>query len=505
MTITAAVPAGGKPAGPVRMPAPDANGWRAMPTAELASALQSGGAGLDEGEAARRLAEGGPNSLAVVSRRSELAEFASLLIDPLVLILLGACVVSAALGEPVNAAIIAVIVASNVLLNAVQLHRSRRAVDALRARVALSATVVRGGRERAIPVLEIVPGDVVRLAAGNVVPADGRLLESRDLNLDESMLTGESVPAARSADSGNVSDANVYLGSSVLTGAGAMLAAATGRATDYGAIAASLAQRAPETAFERGIRQFAALIMRLVFALILGVVLVNLVLKRDPLESFLFGIALATGLTPELLPMVTSVTLARGAVRMAHEQVIVKRLPAIQNLGSMDTLCSDKTGTLTAGAARTDAATDPLGNPAPGVLALAATNSALQAGIAGPLDAAILEAGAPLPFSRIDELPFDASRRMLSVIAAEPGGAVTLIAKGAPEQVLAACDSWVAGETVRRLEPADAARIAATADRFSAEGRRTLAVATGRLPAGRRYGHADESALVLQGFVTFLD
>jgi Mg2+-importing ATPase len=286
-----------------------------------------------------------------------------------------------------------------------------------------------------------------------------------------------------------------------------MVAVTTGPHTAFGAIAGRLAEREPETAFERGMRGIATLITRLVVLLVLFVFLVNILLKRDPLESFLFAVALAIGLTPELLPMITSVTLAHGAVRMARKQVIVKRLPAIENVGSMDILCSDKTGTLTEGAVALERAVDPLGNPNPAVLRLAALNSGFETGIASPLDAAVLHVAVPPDgFAKIDEIPFDAVRRMLSVVVQDPAtGERTLIAKGAPEQVIAACSRWRADRAPASLDPSARHQIDATFASLSGAGLRTLAVATKPVALAERYRRADEADLILEGFLAFND
>lgn len=484
---------------------PVSGDWQRQPTDILLGQLGVSSAGLSQREASERLDRYGPNELAIHRRGAAVRELTGLVLNPLVIILLIASAVSAVLGEPVNAAIIVFIVALNVVLNFAQTHRSQQAIDALRQQVALTALVVRDGHEITIPRRAVVPGDVLRLAAGDVVPADGRLLESRDLYVNEGVLTGESLPVDKDASSPG--DWNLSFGTSVMSGGALMLAVVTGPRTAFGSIAEHLAEQEPQTAFEQGLSKFGLLITRLVFFLTLLVFLVNMVLRRDPLESFLFAVALAIGLTPELLPMITSVTLAHGAVRMARKKVVVKRLPAIQNIGSMDVLCSDKTGTLTAGEVVLDRALDPFGAPDKAMLHLAAINSAFETGIKSPLDAAILaETGGITGYDKIDEIPFDFVRRRLSVVVADQSsGQRQMICKGAPESVIAVCSAFRAGDVTRPFTPEAREQIATTFQHLSAAGYRALGVAARDVPVAGAYRREDETDMVFAGFVTFVD
>jgi Mg2+-importing ATPase len=442
--------------------------------------------GLTSAESAARLEELGPNEPIAARRPGAAAQVVALLANPLVLILLIAGAVSGFVGEVVNAGLIVTIVALSIAANAAQTLRSQRAVERLRAGVAPTATVCRDGAWRERPRRELVPGDLVRLAAGDLVPADARLLCARDLHLQEAALTGESIPVEKAAG------ADVFLGTSVVSGAATAVVVATGARTAFGDVAARLAARKPETAFEHGLRQFAHLITRVVLFLVLFMLVVNLAFGRPGFESLLFAIALAVGLTPEFLPMITTVTLARGAVRMARERVIVKHLPAIQDLGSVDVLCSDKTGTLTAGAMTLDRAVDARGRDSSRVLELAYLNSAFETGIRSPLDAAILAGPAQdlAGWEKRDEIPFDFERRRLSIVAAR-GDERLLVCKGAPESVLplaSATDG--AGPTFEAL---------------GAQGYRVLAVAWRRVPPRAAYSVADERDLTLAGFLAFAD
>jgi len=479
-----------------------------------ATPTSSEGLGLSSAEAARRLSEVGFNETSSGKRFSALAGLLSGLANPLVLILLISGAVSGVLGEWVNAAIIITIVLLSVALNFAQSYRSERTVLRLRNSVAPTATVLRDGTWREVARRELVPGDVVRLAAGDLVPADARLLEAKHLYVQEAALTGESFPVEKQAGTGaspapsTGSEAvdRVFLGTSVVSGSATALVLKTGPGTAFGEIAARLATRRPETEFERGVRNFGGLITRTVLFLVLFILVVNLALHRPAFESLLFAVSLAVGLTPEFLPMIITVTLAQGAERMAREKVIVKRLPAIQNLGSIDLLCSDKTGTLTSGEMTLQSSVDGFGEQSSEVLRLAALNSAFETGIRSPLDAAILRTGgaqAPAETKR-DEVPFDFERRRLSVQVQAPSGPL-LITKGAPESVLAVCtEAWGRGGVVE-LDDAIRRRCEQTYQSLSTEGLRVLGVATRTMPADEACSVEAEKAMTLQGFLAFID
>jgi P-type Mg2+ transporter len=469
--------------------------------------------GLSSAEAAARLATRGPNELAPPPRFEALRELLRYLANPLVLILLVASVVSAAFGQVASAVIVALMLILSVTLNFTQAYRSQQAARRLRQQVGQTATVLRDGVEREIPVREVVVGDVIHLKAGDLVPADCRLLSARDLFLNEALLTGESLPREKQATPGplppgGLGDAvtGVFRGTSVVSGLGAAVVVATGGATEFGRVAAGLVGRPPETEFERGTRKFGFLILQVVVFLVLFMFLVNALLRRDLLESFLFSVALAVGLTPGLLPMIVSVTLASGAVRMAAKKVIVKQLASIENFGSIDILCSDKTGTLTHGEITVDCHLNLRGDDDETVIRLAALNTVYQTGLRSPMDEAILrhEHPAVARYVRVDEIPFDFQRRRVSVIVQE-GARRLLITKGAPESVLPACATV---ETEGVTAPLDAtARAAAKAlfDRLSADGYRVLAVAYRVVDEQSGYGVADERDLVFVGFAAFLD
>jgi P-type Mg2+ transporter len=413
----------------------------------------------------------------------------------------------------------------SVALNFIQTYRSQRAVERIRKEVAPTATVLRDGNWAEIPRREVVPGDVISLTAGDLVPADACLFRVRDLHVQQAALTGESLPVEKEAiDLQTISqdtsdDHKVFLGTSVVSGSGTALVMATGKNTAFGDIATRLATKPPETEFERGTRQFGLLIMKTTILLVLFVLLVSVVLHRDFLESLLFAVALAVGLTPEFLPMITTVTLGQGAVHMAHKKVIVKHLEAMQNFGSIDVLCSDKTGTLTSGEMALDQHLDPFGSPSERVFLLAYLNSLHETGVSNPLDQAIKQSRSSNPldaavlqhdhpdihaYRKIDEIPFDFERRRVSIVV-EHEGERLLITKGAPESVLPVCSAYELNAQQHPLDADARAHSEATYRELCAKGFRMLAVAYGTVPLKDLYRAGDEKDLVLTGFLTFSD
>ena len=453
--------------------------------------------GLASWEAQERLLQYGPNEPAS-KRRSPLAQLVPLLGNPLAIVLLVASGLSALLGQTVDAALIATMVVLSVGINMLQTWRSQKAAERLRDRVAPTATVLRDGRWQELARRDIVPGDLVRLSAGDLVPADARLVEARDLHVHQAALTGESLPVEKEVASDPADTrGTVWLGTSVVSGTATAMVTATGAATQFGDLVSLLSEPPPETDFERGLRKFGMLITRTVLVLVLVLLAASLAMQRPAFESLLFAVALAVGLTPEFLPMITTVTLAQGASRMAEHHVIVKHLEAIQNLGSMDVFCSDKTGTLTVGEMRVEGSYDPAGRPSPRALALARINSRMETGIRSPLDVAILAAspdGDDDGWTKLDEAPFDFERRRASIVA-QRGGERLLVTKGAPESVCAVCTST----------PEERARQAQWITRQGEKGMRLLAVAT--CAAGERsaWTTRDEHDLRLEGFIAFSD
>lgn len=471
--------------------------------------------GLTSVVAEARLKESGPNELRLHKKQALVLEFLSRFRNPLVLILLGASTISAFTGDVTGCVVISVMVLMSVLLDFVQEHRAGQAALRLQQSVAVRVTVLRDGWPCNLLLTQLVPGDVVLLSAGDLVPADGRVLEARDCFVNQSLLTGESYPVEKHAHDFHekvelqAADNAVFMGSSVISGSATVLVCRTGSATTIGEIADDLSTKAPPTAFELGTRRFGLLIMRLTFLMVLFVVLTNAFFHRPWLESFLFAVALAVGLTPELLPMIVSVTLARGALRMAKKQVIVKRLPVMHNLGSMDVLCTDKTGTLTQAHIRLVRSLDPGQRESPRVLFLAYLNSAFETGLRSPMDEAILEHNEVDlgGWQKIDEVPFDFERRRVSVLVEKDGERV-LVVKGAPEDILRLSAQYEGEhqDDLRPISPGERARFLANFADLGRDGFRVLALAWRREP--QDHPHAvvsDETELIFAGFVAFLD
>jgi Mg2+-importing ATPase len=484
--------------------------------AEASGSLREPLAGLTQQEAEHRLRQYGFNDPAPRKHGALALELLLLFLNPLVIILLIASLISVVVGQHVDASIIFVIAMLSVTINFVQTYRSQRALQKLHEHVSLTAAVLRDGSWREVRRENVVPGDLVRLCAGDLIPADGQLLESRDMFVQQAALTGESMPAekaaggATTADNSPQSPDRIFLGTSVVSGTALARITATGARTSFGLISAKLRERPPETEFERGLRQFGMLIMRAVLFLILFILVVRVALHKDAFESFLFAVALAVGLTPEFLPMITSVTLGRGAVRMAREQVIVKHLPAIQNFGSVDILCSDKTGTLTTGVMTLQSALDARGQVSDHPLALAFLNSKFETGIRSPLDSAILQRQRPDldSYTKRDEIPFDFNRRRLSIVvdgAEKAGHERTLIVKGAPEGILPLCTSYeLRGETQGFVVEASQAATKVYVE-LSTQGFRVLAIAYRYVDQQETFTAADEHSLTLAGFLAFAD
>jgi Mg2+-importing ATPase len=474
--------------------------------------------GLTAQEAEARLSKYGPNDPSSTRRGALVFELLHLFLNPLVIILLVASVISALLGQKIEAEIIFVIVVFSVTIDFVQTYRSQRAIQKLQEHVSLTATVLRDGRWQEIKRQEVVPSDIVRLSAGDLVPADGELLEARDLYVQQAALTGESMPAEKDVRAGEKAVKGtpqapdlVFLGTSVVSGTGVARMVATGPHTAFGAIAERLADRPEETEFQRGLRRFGLLITRTVFFLVLFILVVRIALHKDAFESFVFAVALAVGLTPEFLPMITSVTLGRGAIRMAQDHVIVKHLPAIQNFGTIDVLCSDKTGTLTTGEMVLDSSVDYLGHPSDRPLALAYINSKFETGIRSPLEVAILKSKRQDAdaYLKCDEVPFDFERRRLSIVVkeknADSGNTRMLIVKGAPEGILELSSFYESEGHVAPLDPDRRNRCRQTFNDLSSHGFRLLAVAYRDADSRARFSAADEHTLVLAGYLAFAD
>lgn len=489
---------------------------------DLYSALNCSPLGLSSEEAGRRLRLYGPNLPAEEKRRSFLLQFLALFTNPILIILLSASAVAAFLGEHLEASIIVVIVVLSSAIDFIQSYRAHVGIERLKAQVAIQATVLRDGQWVELPRKDVVPGDVVRIMAGDLAPADCALIASRDLHVQEAALTGESLPAEKESplpDTPLEPRHRVWMGTSVVSGNATALAVSTGMATEFGRIAGKLSQIPQETDFEHGLRQFGGLILKTILLLVLSVFLITAIVHQATLEALLFAVALAVGLTPEFLPMITAITLSQGAMQMAKNRVIVKRLAAIQNFGAIDIFCSDKTGTLTSGEMSLEKYVDAAGEQDEEVFVLAYLNSRYQTGVKNPMDAAVHSAGGRTPLEdaimrhhgptvseskKLDELPFDFERRRVSVVL-ERNGEPWLIAKGSPETVLHACTLLRrAGQPLAMTEDLREECLSASQN-MGNQGLRVLAVAARRAPVKPAYSIADEEGLTFYGFLGFSD
>jgi len=480
--------------------------------------------GLSEEEAARRLEEHGPNALASDQQRGLTLLLWRSILNPLVILLVALAGVSFITGDVRAATMMLVMIVLGVGLKLMQEARADTAAAKLKAMISVTATVLRGGQPRELPISRLVPGDIVTLAAGDMIPADVRILAAKDLFVTQSSLTGESFPVEkfeveRSSSSNNPVDLTsiAFLSTSVESGSATAVVVATGRETYLGNMAKSLVEQPAPTAFDRGIAEFTWLILKFVAVMVPLVFLINGITKGNWGNAFFFAIAVAVGLTPEMLPMIVTVCLSSGALTMSRKKVIVKRINAIQNLGAMDVLCTDKTGTLTMDRVILERHCDVGMNESEEILALAYMNSHFQTGLKNVLDRAVLShtqthAHARIPeYQKVDEIPFDFHRRIMSVIVRTPEGKDRIISKGAPEAIFPCCQNF---ELNGQLQPMDHDHIDLFKheyERLSADGFRILAIAS-RDVAPREvisdktpYSKNDETGLTLKGYVAFLD
>ena len=483
-----------------------------LPAEEALERLETTSRGLSSQEAASRGKRYAARRLAPRRSTDVWRLLAGQFANPIVLILLGATTLSLFLQDFSDAAIILVIVAASSLLGFWQERRAAGAVEHLLSLVEVKARVMRDGTCVELPLDQVVPGDVVLLSAGTTAPGDCLLLEAKDLFADEATLTGETFPAEKSVavleaatPLGKRSNC-LFLGTHMISGSASALVTAIGRDTEFGGISEHLKLRPPETDFERGVRHFGYLLLEVTLLLVIGIFAFNVYLHRPVLDSFLFSMALAVGLTPQLLPAIVSVNLAYGARRMAEKKVIVKRLAAIENFGSMNVLCTDKTGTITQGLVTLEAANDLLGQASPRALLYATLNASFESGFASPIDAAIRQHGGVdvAAWSKLDEVPYDFLRKRLSILAAGPEGKL-MITKGALAQVLGVCTQ--AEDASGKVLPLESVRgeIEQQFSRYSSGGQRTLGVSYRRLGTESRITPASEAGMTFVGFLLFSD
>jgi P-type Mg2+ transporter len=496
---------------------PVQNDYWALDAEKLLPALHADRTGLQQTDADERLKRYGLNTPKAQQKTTALKLLLSQFKSPLVLILIFASIVSAFVGEWTDAAIVLAVVIGSTMLGFVQEYRANTAVEKLRSQVTIRSSVLRDGKAQVLPSEQVVPGDVILLSAGSLIPADGIVLEANDFFVDQAMLTGETFPVekmpgivpanASLAERTNV----VFTGTNVRNGTAQILIVRTGQSTVFGQIAEHLNLRPAQTEFERGIQSFGYLLTRVMLVMVVLVLAINIFLAKPPIDSLLFALALAVGLTPELLPAIISITLSHGAQLMAKRGVIVRRLNSIENFGSMDVLCTDKTGTLTEGIVQLDGAIAPDGKPSSTVLNFAYLNSQYQTGMNNPLDEAIsayaqkagVKAGVE---KKIDEIPYDFVRKTLSVITADIKGTRTMITKGALENILRICKHVQAGDEPRLLDKKQQASIEQLYADWSAKGFRVLGVATRKFDGQpTSYSTADEIDLTFIGFLLFFD
>jgi P-type Mg2+ transporter len=487
--------------------------FHTLPTADLYSLLSTSAIGLTTQEAESRLVHYGRNDITSTKKESPVLQFLEQFTNPLVIILLFAAIISLIVGEMTNAVIILSIILISVILDFFQRYKAENAAALLIQKIITWVNVHRDGKDEEIAIGDLVPGDLISLTAGDMVPADARLVKTRDFFVNESSLTGEPYPVEKNdqvSDSEKTlaeADNYIFLGTSVISGSGDAIVTKTGLSTEYGKIAKSMVQRPPETEFENGLKQFSYLMSKFVFSLVILVFFVNALFKQDILQSLLFSVALAVGMTPELLPMILSLNMTKGAIAMSTKGAIVKHPESIQNFGSMDVLCTDKTGTLTDNKIALMKHLDTEGNDNEKVLLFSYINSFFHTGLKNPLDEAIIafQSEDTEKYKKIDEIPFDFIRRRTSVVVSGESDHL-LITKGAPEETLAICTFIEKNGSISPLTDKDRESILSLYHNQSRDGFRTLGVCYRTLTGDKKqYAISDEQEMVMLGLVTFID
>jgi len=485
---------------------------------ELLSKLKSSTSGLSESEAKKRAAALGYNELAKKQKRGLLMKFLSYFVNPLVSILLIICVFSYFFGEKISALIVLAMAILSAVLSFLQEYRAGKEAEKLGEMVRVTSTILRNGKAREVPTRELVVGDVVDLYAGDMIPADLRIISCKDLFVNQSSLTGESFPVEKRSDPITPKGTSpteltnmAFMGSSVVSGTGYGLVVKTGVRTQFGALSKKLSNTWVETSFERGVREFTMLLLRFIIVLVIAIFAINAILKGNIVEAFLFSLAVAVGLAPAMLPMIVTINLSKGARRMAAKQVIVKRLNSIQNFGAMDVLCTDKTGTLTRNTIVLEKHLNVEGREDESVLMQGYLNSYYQTGLKNLLDRAILkhEKIIVAEYRKLDEIPFDFSRKIMSVVIESPGAVKTrgarLIAKGAPKEIFRRCSAVEIGGKIKPMDEKMRQKLHREYIKLSKDGFRVLAVAFRDMEKKPTFDKNDETGLVLKGYLAFLD
>ncbi len=484
------------------------------PAETLLEKIKTSLKGLSEEEAKKRLSEYGYNEPARKKKRTILFQIFSKFVNPLVVVLLVIAGSSFAFGQKINALIVGMMAAMSVVISFVQEYRAGKEAEKLSEMVRTTATVYRNGKAREIPIKEIVPGDIVDLFAGDMIPADLRIIQAKDLFVNQASLTGESLPVEKTPlpistkNSSMLDLLNIaFMGSSVVSGTGLGVVVKTGLNTQFGEISRKLASMNVQTSFDKGIHKFTWLMIKTMLILVVVICAANFFTKGNFIEALLFSLAVAVGLTPEMLPMLVAINLSKGAIKMSQKQVIVKRLSAIQNFGAMDVLCTDKTGTLTMDKIVLVKHCDVVRKEDEDVLRLAYINSFYQTGLRNILDKAVLkyEKLVVRQYKKIDEIPFDFSRKVMSVVV-EMEGKHRIIAKGAPEEIFKRCTKYQLDGELLDLEQFVLTDLKEEYDSLSSEGFRVLAVAYKDIETNKDvYSRNDEQDLILKGYIAFLD
>ncbi len=474
--------------------------------------------GLTQSQAEERSRSTGPNEVAQEKPQSWYARLLKICRNPLVILLVTLSAVSFATGDPRAGIVMAVMVALSAGLRFIQEARAETAAAELKAMIHVTATVIRGGEAREIPLRDLVPGDIIQLSAGDMIPANVRLLSSKDLFVSQASLTGESLPGEKSHDPSNMPESSpaeikniCFLGTSVESGTATAIVITTGPLTYLGSMASSIVGERIQTSFDEGLNRFTWLMIHLMMVMVPLVFLINGFTKHDWKGAFFFAVAVAVGLTPEMLPMIVSVCLSKGAIAMSRKKVIVKRLNAIQNFGGMDILCTDKTGTLTEDRVVLMRHCDVSGRESEDVLLDGYLISHFQTGLRNLLDRAILASpdfhGMAIlaEYRKLDEIPFDFTRRMMSVLVEDPSGMPILLTKGAPEETFRRCTRFELDGKISAIDPARVENLKEEYESLGNDGFRVLAVATRELPGRHSCTKEDEQDLVLRGYVAFLD
>ena len=476
---------------------------KSLDLATLYQKLDSSPQGLKTTEAINRSKTFGYNLISGTKKINTLIKFLRYFKDPLILILTAASLISGLTGQIRSMAIILTMIFLSVLLNFYQEHKSSKAAEKIARRLAIKARIIRDGQERELDTKYLVPGDIVMLSAGDIVPADGKIINADDFFLNESSLTGESLPVEKFATEDNV----IFSGTNVISGYCQYLVTTIGLETEFGQIAQKIAKPETENAFEKGIKSFGMLIIRVIFVIVSVIFLINALMHKGYFDSFLFALAVAVGVTPELLPMIMSINMAKGAAKMAKGGVLVKRLNSIPTFGSMDILCTDKTGTLTEDKITVIKHVDIFGQDSDEVFHSAYINGYFETGIKNILDHAILEHSQIdlTGYKKVEEIPYDFNRKRSSVFS-EYKDVTTMITKGAPEELFKLCSSYFDRDAIKPITPEVLLKVKEVHDDLSGQGYRILAIAKKIISTKKNNYEADEEIdLTLQGFMVFYD